>query len=76
MGFTALEARLRKSAGKYCVGDEVTMADVWLVPQVYNAKRWNVDMSKFPIISRVNDACAQLDAFKAADAAACPDAQK
>lgn len=66
-GFRSLETLLETSAGKYCVGDEVTMADLCLVPQVYNANRFQVDMSKFPIIARVNAALLELDTFKASD---------
>ncbi|KAL7753399.1 hypothetical protein RI367_001174 [Sorochytrium milnesiophthora] len=66
--FTGIEKTLQKSAGKYCVGDNVTLADVCLVPQMYGAKRVNVDMSAFPTIQRVHDALVQLDAFVRADA--------
>ncbi|TYZ67661.1 hypothetical protein PybrP1_008282 [[Pythium] brassicae (nom. inval.)] len=52
-GFTALEQELALSAGTYCVGDDVTLADVYLVPQVYNAHRFSVDMRKFPTIARM-----------------------
>ncbi|TKB44719.1 maleylacetoacetate isomerase [Thalassotalea mangrovi] len=65
-GFMALEQRLEKTAGLYCFGDNVTMADLCLIPQVYNAKRFNVDLSAFPTILRVDENCQQLDAFKAA----------
>lgn len=41
-GFKGVEAKLAKSAGKYCVGDSITIADCFLVPQVYNARRFNV----------------------------------
>ncbi|KAG0440629.1 hypothetical protein HPB47_016239, partial [Ixodes persulcatus] len=51
-GFQALEAVLAKTAGKYCVGDSVTMADACLVPQVYNAKRFKVDLAPYPTIVR------------------------
>ncbi|XP_064403388.1 maleylacetoacetate isomerase-like isoform X3 [Halichondria panicea] len=50
-GFDSLELVLQKTAGKYCVGDEVTMADVCLVPQVNNAKRFKVEMSVYPTIT-------------------------
>ncbi|XP_072167779.1 maleylacetoacetate isomerase-like [Diadema setosum] len=63
-GFKALEKILVTTSGKYCVGDEVTLADLFLVPQVYNANRFNVDMKEFPTISRVNDALSTLEAFK------------
>merc|ERR1712215_528754 len=54
-GFVALEKVLEKTAGECCVGDEVTMADCCLVPQVFNAARFSVEMSEFPVISRLNN---------------------
>jgi len=75
-GFEALEKHLKKTSGKYCVGDELTLADCVFVPQVYNAVRWQVDMSKFPIISRVNAELSKLEAFKAAHPDVQPDAKK
>ncbi|KAJ8307608.1 hypothetical protein KUTeg_014839 [Tegillarca granosa] len=65
-GFVALEKMLQKTAGKYSVGDEITMADLFLVPQVDNAKRFSVPMETFPTIARINEECSKLDAFKAA----------
>jgi maleylacetoacetate isomerase len=67
-GFTALEEMVAKTAGKYSVGDQVTVADVCLVPQVYNAFRWGVDMTKFPTLQRVNQALSELPAFQKAHA--------
>merc|ERR1739841_477938 len=58
-GFEALEKVLSTTAGECCVGDTVTMADCCLVPQVYNANRFSVDMSQFPIISRLNQSLSQ-----------------
>lgn len=74
-GFEALELLLARTAGKCCVGDEVTMADLFLAPQVYNAIRFGVDMSKFPIIQRVNDHLATLPAFIESDPSKQPDAE-
>lgn len=67
-GFTALEEILSKDprVKTYCYGQKVTMADVFLVPQVFSAKRFGADMSAYPTISRINDACLKLDAFKRA----------
>lgn len=65
-GFTALEKYLAKTAGKCCVGDNITMADCCLVPQVYNAARFNVDMSKFPTIQKVYSHLQKLPAVEAA----------
>lgn len=62
-GFEALEKALQASAGKYCVGDSVTLPDLFLVPQVYNANRFKVDMSRFPTISRINEELSKLDSF-------------
>ncbi|KAF9396190.1 Glutathione S-transferase zeta-1 [Podila verticillata] len=65
-GFKAVEAMLEKTAGTYSFGDSITMADLALVPQVYNGVRFGVDMSAFPIISRINASLSEIDAFKAA----------
>ncbi len=62
-GFDALEKRLRTRAGKYAYGYSVSMADLCVVPQVYNAIRFGVDMSKYPVIAKVYNNCQQLDAF-------------
>lgn len=62
-GFTAIERRLQTTAGEYCFGFDLTMADVCLVPQVYNANRFGVDMDAFPTIQRINDNCNKLQAF-------------
>lgn len=66
-GFTALETQLVRHSGRYCFGDKVTIADLCLVPQVYNAQRFNVDLTPYPNILRVWAECQQLPAF--ADAA-------
>ncbi|KAJ1654223.1 hypothetical protein IWQ61_005815 [Dispira simplex] len=65
-GFQAMEALLRETAGMYCVGDKVTLADVCLFPQVWNAQRFGVDMSQFPLIGAIYDQLMTLEPFKAA----------
>lgn len=72
-GLKAVEQALQTTAGKYCVGNDVTIADLALVPQVYNAKRFKVEMSQFPTITRIVEELVTLDAFKAADPTAQPD---
>lgn len=62
-GFTAVEKKLAKIAGLYCFGDTITMADLCLIPQVYNATRFNVDMSAFPLINGIVDRCNKLPVF-------------
>ena len=66
IGFVAVEQQLKVNAGRYCFGDNITMADICLVPQVYNAKRFNLDMTEFPNICRITDNCNQHPAFIAA----------
>lgn len=74
-GFSAIEQRLQTQAGKYCFDFTVSLADVCLVPQVYNATRYGLDMSAYPLISRIVDNCNQLDAFNKALPENQPDAQ-
>jgi len=74
-GFRGLEKRLAKSAGQFCVGDSVSLADVCLIPQVYNAHRFDCPMGSYPTINRLNDACLALDAFADAAPHLQPDAQ-
>ena len=74
-GFSAVEKRLQNTAGDYCFGFDVTLADVALVPQVYNANRFSVDMSQYPLIQRVYDNCNELKAFIDAKPENQPDAQ-
>ncbi|QJR81909.1 maleylacetoacetate isomerase [Alteromonas pelagimontana] len=65
-GFRAIESRLQTQAGKFCFDFDVTLADVCLVPQVYNARRFGVNMHQFPLISKIAENCNALDAFKQA----------
>jgi maleylacetoacetate isomerase len=65
-GFAALEARLAATAGRFCHGDAVTLADVCLVPQVTNARRYQCDLQPYPTIRRVDAACAAITAFEMA----------
>ncbi|XP_001357837.4 probable maleylacetoacetate isomerase 1 [Drosophila pseudoobscura] len=63
-GFQGLDRVLAGSAGKYCVGDELSMADVCLVPQVFNARMYKVDLSPYPNIVRLDHELQSLPAFK------------
>lgn len=76
-GFTALEAMLAgsPSTGRFCHGDTPTLADCCLVPQVFNALRFEVDMTRFPTIARIHAACSELEAFIAAHPSKQPDAE-
>ncbi|XP_004837189.1 maleylacetoacetate isomerase [Heterocephalus glaber] len=72
-GFNALEQILQSTAGKFCVGDEVSMADLCLVPQVANAERFKVDLKPYPIISRINKTLLALEAFQVSHPCRQPD---
>ena len=76
-GFQALEGLLSKSrhTGRFCHGDTVSIADVCLVPQVVSAQRWATDLTPYPTVRRIFDACLELDAFVRAMPANQPDAQ-
>lgn len=73
IGLTGLEGLLQRHPhGEYCFGDTVTLADICLVPQIYNARRWGVDLKPVPRVARIADALERLPAFQAAH----PDAVK
>lgn len=67
-GFAALEQRLHNEdeTGTYCHGERPGLADLCLIPQVYNARRFDVDMGDFPRIVAIDSACMTLPAFQAA----------
>ena len=74
-GLGAIESVLETSAGRFAVGDAPTFADVCLVPQLYNARRYKVALEPFPMSVRVEAACADLPAFRAAHPDRQPDAE-
>ncbi|HYG90444.1 MAG TPA: maleylacetoacetate isomerase [Azospirillum sp.] len=76
-GFAALEALLANDprTGRFCHGDQPTLADVCLVPQVYNAERVSCDLTPFPTIVRLAEAARALPAFADAAPERQPDAE-
>ncbi|VAW36413.1 Maleylacetoacetate isomerase @ Glutathione S-transferase, zeta [hydrothermal vent metagenome] len=62
-GFKAIEQQLVASAGRYCFADEITVADIFLVAQVYNANRFKVSMDAYPLIRQINSNCLKLQVF-------------
>ncbi|MCH7313304.1 maleylacetoacetate isomerase [Acinetobacter sp. ANC 3882] len=62
-GFHSLEMQLRHSNGQFCFGTQATFADCCLIPQVYNAKRFKIDLSAFPKIESIYQYCLTLPAF-------------
>ena len=71
-GLPALEAQAKAGAGAFLFGDEPTVADICLVPQLYNARRFNVPLDDYPTLLRADENANKLDAF----AAAHPDRQE
>ena len=65
-GFDAMEAMLRDDprTGRHCFGDGPTVADVCLVPQIFNSQRFAVDMSRYPTLVRIHENCMRLPAFR------------
>jgi len=75
-GLAKLEADLsRGSTGKFCHGDSPTMADCCLVPQIFNAKRYNSDLAPYPKTMRVFENSMRLEAFDRAQPSKQPDAE-
>lgn len=72
-GFEAIEKNLRTRDGRCCFGDAPTMADACLIPQVYNALRFNVEMGEYKNILQVWEHCNTLEAFEKAHPDAQPD---
>jgi maleylacetoacetate isomerase len=68
LGFEAFENSLVKAkpTGSYCLGAEVTLADLCLIPQMYNAHRFDVPLEAYPTLCTIEQACLELDAFKQA----------
>lgn len=66
IGLTALESWLVKNKGRYSFGDQITVADCFLVPLVFTCERFQVDLSAHKSIIAINQECLKLDAFKSA----------
>ncbi len=76
-GFAALEELVRQHSrgGGHCFGDAVTMADACLVPQMYNARRFQTDLAPYPTLVAISGSLERLPAFAAARPEAQPDAE-
>ena len=76
-GFATLEARLAADprTGALCFGDTPTIADLCLVPQIFNANRFKIDTARYPTLQRIYDHATQIDAFARAAPDEQPDAE-
>jgi maleylpyruvate isomerase len=73
-GFAALEPLIARHGSGFCWGDQPTLADCYLIPQVYSAIRFGVDLDPYPLIRAVDERARSLDAFAAAHPDRQPDA--
>lgn len=74
-GLEVVERQLAARPGTYCHGDTPTLADCVLVPQIFNARRFECRLEHVPQVMRVFDACMKLDAFDKTRPELCPDAE-
>jgi len=74
-GLEVVERQLAAQPATYCHGEVPTLADCTLVPQIFNARRFDCRLDHVPNVMRVFEACMRLEAFSATQPSACPDAQ-
>jgi maleylpyruvate isomerase len=74
-GLAALEKVALETAGTFCIGESPSLADIYLVPQLYAARRFKIDLAPFPTLVRIDAACEALPAFQAAHPDRQPDAE-
>ncbi len=76
-GLDALEQELARAPqrGRFCLGDTPTMADCCLVPQLFNAQRFNIDLAPYPTLRAIDAECQKLEAFAQAHPGCQPDAE-
>ena len=65
-GFVALEEMVNRYGGRdgFCYGGSVTMADIFFYPQIWNARRFNCDLTPYPNLQRIEEKLSNIDAFK------------
>lgn len=75
-GFDQLETLVQETAGRFSVGDQLSLADLYLLPQLYNARRFEVPVDAYPTLLRIEDSCRKLSVLDAAHPDRQPDAPK
>lgn len=71
-----LDRKIAETAGNFCIGDQVTVADVFVFPQLLGAARLGIDVNSFPSLARIYEHCLELPSFQEADPNKLPDAPK
>ncbi|MCG6207915.1 maleylacetoacetate isomerase [Rhodopseudomonas sp. HC1] len=74
-GFAAIEARLAQTPGPFAYGDQPTLADLCIVPQIFNARRFDADLAPFERIRQIEAEAMKVEAFVAAEPGRQPDAE-
>ena len=72
-GLTALETFLKPKTGNFSFGNSLTAADLFLIPQLYNAQRFQIPLTLFPALKHIHSQCLQMDAFRKAHPDSQPD---
>lgn len=62
-GLTALETMVKQIGGRFCAGNDITIADCFLIPQMYNAQRFGVDVKSYKELYKIYERCMELDPF-------------
>ncbi|HEY2364722.1 MAG TPA: maleylacetoacetate isomerase [Polyangiaceae bacterium] len=75
-GLAAVETLVKETAGAFAIGEAPTFVDACIVPQLFFARHFAIDLAACPTLVRIDDACAKLPAFEAAHASNMPDAER
>lgn len=75
-GLKSFENLINPYRKDFCFGNEITAADIFLVPQIFSSKRFGADINKFPKLLKIYENCVDIDAFKLADPSCQPDTPK
>lgn len=75
-GLASLEDVVSKSAGRFAVGDQVTAADAFIIPQMFSSRRFKIDTNAYPTLARIEKAALELPAFKKSHPEVQPDSEK
>ena len=72
-GLTALDKMISETSGRFCVGDDITIVDIFLIPQLYNARRFGVNVEDYKQLYTIYQRCMEMEAFDKASPEKQPD---